>query len=160
MKTVKMVKTPKKRWLMIHVVMPTPEEINRGMEIATTFEDRHGGHPPMYFARYSEDNTIRISVITNQDNRKLKRHFNKLGVHSVKITDRDSGSWEHCHAYQLAKQVFGKSPKAVADPLHWVFNMCNYTYLQEVTTYMEIATWFMTNIVSRPGEKPQATPAA
>lgn len=150
----------KMRWVMIHVGMATPEELNRGMEIANTFEDRHGGHPPMYFARYTEDNTIRISVITDQDNRKLRRHFRKLGAHSIRITPRDGGSWEHCHAYQLAKHVFGREPKAIVDPIHWIFNMCNYTYLQEVTSYIETSAWFMTGIVRRPNEKPQATPAA
>lgn len=151
---------PQKRWLMIHVGMTTPEEINRGMEIATTFEDRHGGHPPMYFARYTEDNTIRITVLTNQDNKTLKRHFRKLGAHSIKITERGGGSWEHCHAYQVAKHVFPKTPRDVLDVIHWLHNMCNYTYFQEITNYLEISHAFACGLVKRPNEKPQATPAA
>ena len=143
---------PGKRWLMILATMTTPEELYRGMEVATTFEDRHGGHPPMYFARYTDDNTIRITVLTAQDNKTLKRHFRKLGIHSVKIAERGGGSWEHCHVYQVAKHVFGKTPRDVQDVVHWLHNMCNYNYMQEVANYAEISAIFMANMFKRPNQ--------
>lgn len=139
---------PQKRWLMIHVGMAHPDELQRGMEIATTFEERHTGKPPMYFARYTEDNTIRITVLTNQDNKALKRHFRKLGVHSLRITERGGGSWEHCHMFQVAKHVFPKQPRDVLDAVHWLHNMCNYNYLQEITNYMEISHAFAVSLIA------------
>lgn len=137
---------------MVHVGMTHPDELLRGMEIATTFEDRHGGKPPMYFARYTEDNTIRITVLTNQDNKSLKHHLKKLGIHTVRITERGGGSWEHCHVFQVAKHIFPKTPRDVQDVIHWLHNMCNYNYLQEVTNYVEMSAWFSTNIIKRPNE--------
>lgn len=147
---------PKKRWVMIQVGMTTVEEIDRGMEIATTFEDRHGGHPPMYFARYGADSTIRITVLTSQDNKTLKRHFRKLGTHSVRVTPRDGGSWEHCHMFQVAKHVFTKTPRDVQDVVHWLHNMLNYNYLAEVANCAEISNYFLSKMVKRPNEPVQA----
>ena len=153
--------TGKKRWVMIHVGMAHPDDLLRGMDIATTFEDRHGGKPPMYFARYTEDMTIRITVLTNQDNKSLKRHFKKLGNHSLKITERGGGSWEHCHMFHVAKHVFSKTPRDIQDVIHWLHCMCNYNYFQEVTNYAEALAWFTTNLVKRPNEpvKKAAEPA-
>ncbi|MGV0949145.1 MAG: hypothetical protein ACOYB3_00635 [Azonexus sp.] len=149
-----------KRWLMIHVGMVALEELDRGMDIATTFEDRHGGHPPMYFARYTEDMTIRITVLTNQDNRTLKRHFRKLGVHKLRITERGGGSWEHCHMYQVAKHVKPKTPRDVQDVVHWLHNMCNYNYLQEVTNYQETSASIMLRLIKRPNEPQRSAEVA
>lgn len=144
----------KKRWLLISVGLVSPEELNRGMEIATTFEDRHGNKPPMYFARYMEDNTVRITVLTDQDSRKLKRHFHDLGTHSLNISEHGGGSWAHCHAYQAAKHLFGKAPKEVQDVVHWMHNMCNYGYLQEIANYAEVSAFFLNAMVPRPGGTP------
>jgi hypothetical protein len=148
------------RWMMILVTMPTPEELDRGMEIATTFEDRHGDKPPMYFARYTEDNTIRITVLTPQDNKTLRRHFRKLGAHKIKIVLRGGGSWEHCHAYQVAKHIFSKTPREVQDVVHWLHNMCNYNYLQEITNYAETSAMFMLHLIKRPNEVTRTTAEA
>ena len=147
------------RWMLISVHMASAPDIDRGMEIATTFEERHGGKPPMYFARYNEDMTIRITVLTPQTDKELRKHFRRLGIHKLSIALRGGGSWEHCHMFQVAKHLFGKTPTAVLDVMHWMHNMCNYTYLQEMTNYVEQAGSYARYFIKRPGEvKQESTP--
>lgn len=152
MKTSKKATATGLRWMMVSLTMPSVEDLSRGMEITSTFEERHGGKPPLYFARYTEDNTIRISVLTHQDNKSLRRHFRGLGVHKLKITERGGGSWEHCHMFQVAKHLFPKTPEAIMDVIHWLHNMCGYTYMQEVTNYQELSSMFMRYFIKRPNE--------
>jgi hypothetical protein len=140
------------RWMMINVHMVAAPEIERGMEIATIFEERHGGKPPMYFARYTDDMTIRITVLTPQTDKELKKHFRRLGIHKLRIVVRGGGSWQHCHMFQVAKHVFGKTPNEVQDVVHWLHNMCNYNYLQEITNYLATSANFACAIIRRPGE--------
>lgn len=137
--------------MIIHLHMPLPQCLLEGMNIATRFEDRHGNHPPMYFARYSEDNTIRFTVLTNKDNRSLRRMFRGCGALRIEIKLKGGGSWEHCHMYSVAKHLFEKSPGAAQDVIHWLHNMLNYNYLQETRNHAEMASLYL-DIVSRPNE--------
>jgi hypothetical protein len=126
------------------------------MEIATTFEDRHGGHPPMYFARYTEDNTIRITVLTPKTDKELRKCFRRLGIFKILIMPK-GGSWEHCHMYQAAKHVFPKRPVAVQDVVHWLFNMLNYNYFQECSAHIQLSAHFMSGLIRLPNEEIKAT---
>jgi len=150
---------PGKRWVMIHVTMPRPEDLDKGMQIATTFEERHGGKPSMYFARYNEDNTIRITVLTAASAKDLKKCFKGLGAHSIRVVDRGGGSWEHCHMYQVAKHVCTKQPHEIQDVVHWLHNMCGYSYAQEATQHIEHSARIMAYLVKRPNEVRRENPA-
>jgi hypothetical protein len=140
------------RWVLINVVMPRLEDLERGMEIATVFEDRHGDKPPMYFARYTHDNSIKISVFTPYDDKTLKGMFKKLGALTVRVDESGAGSWEHCHMFQVAKHLSGKKPEAVIGVTHWLHNMLNYTYVAEAANCATQAADILRRLAVRPNE--------
>lgn len=153
-------KTVPLRWAIIHVTMPSPEDLMRGMEIATTFEERHGNKPPMYFARYTEDNTIRITVLTSKTDKELKKLFVRLGAFKIKSETKGGGSWEHCHMYQVAKHCFGKKPVAIQEVIHWLYNMTNYNYLQECVSHASQINFFLSNMFRMPNDENTQTQKA
>ena len=139
-------------WLAIDVVMPRVEDLSRGMEIATKFEDWHGGHPPMYFLTIPGINTIRIVANTGKNMRLIARKIKRLGALAVTASDRGAGHRENCHMYQVAKHLDGKPPSDVVDCVHLMHRMLNYTLSQELRNYLQLAD-FLTTFVVRPHEK-------
>lgn len=140
------------RWAIIHVTMLSSQLLDESMNIVNKFEERHGGKPYLYFARYTEDSTIRITILTRKTDKELKQLFRRLhlGIFKVKAETKGGGSWEHSHMYQVAKHVFGKKPGDIQDVVHWLYNMCNYNYLQESACHVNLAAQFLGSIVRPP----------
>ena len=145
----------RKAWTRINLVMATTDDLSRGMELATSFEDRHGGKPPMYFRRLLASNAVSIIVLTDRDKKHLRKCFSDMPVHSVSVEplkagDADICSWEYCHAYQAAKHLIAKMPRDIMRVSHAIHDMCNYSTSQALRNYIDAAACCATATIKHP----------
>jgi hypothetical protein len=132
----------KPQWLKIKATFRHQKQINTEALKYANWIDKRFSPEHLYFARYSADCSIEVSILTTQSLAYVQRESSWfIGVTKVKVTRRGTGSVAHAHAFRACNAIGSDiivSKLALRDVIHWMHNMLSFSYADEIRNYGEM----------------------